>query len=139
MLEFVRHSYLGTAGGDAAQHVRIHVDADTTPIPLSLAIPCGLIINELTSNALKHAFRSGTGDLWVEFRVIAENHRLVVRDNGVGMTPEDMERSNSLGLKIVRALVTQLDGHLQIDAAGGTRFTIEYVPAAALKPGTTEP
>lgn len=127
LIGFLRQSHFGTASASASpRDVRFHVDADATPVALEQAIPCGLIVNELASNALKHAFPSTGGDLWVEFHAANGSHRLTVRDNGVGFTLAELEKANSLGLKIVRALVTQLGGELQIDAAEGSRFVVEY-------------
>jgi len=84
------------------------------------AVPCGLILNELTSNALKHAFpaqpRQARGFVHVAGR---RRYELRVADSGIGL-PEalDIENSRSLGLQLVRSLTAQLSGVLTVIAAG---------------------
>ncbi len=90
------------------------------------AIPCGLIINELVSNSLKHAFPDGKkGEIKISMHPVSTNEiELVVSDNGVGM-PEEMElkSTSSLGLNLVNMLVEdQLHGEIQLDKKGGTIF-----------------
>jgi PAS domain S-box-containing protein len=101
----------------------VYLDVDT-------AIPCGLIINELVSNVLKHAFPEGSrGEVMVDLRPIGvKEYRLMVSDNGVGL-PTDFEvsRSNSLGLKLVGDLTHQLDGSLDVRSGpAGTIFSITF-------------
>ncbi|MBM3296413.1 MAG: hypothetical protein FJY83_02315, partial [Candidatus Aminicenantes bacterium] len=93
------------------------------------AIPCGLIINELVTNALKYAFPSKReGRVRI---VMAEEGKgrfsLTVSDNGVGLPREvDLEKPEHLGLQIVKELVRQLDGRLDVDRMGGTAFRIVF-------------
>ena len=93
------------------------------------AIPCGLIINELVSNALKHAFRKGKeGGITIQLQKRDTNRFvLTVSDNGTGF-PEniDFRNSPSLGLTLVNSLVEQLDGTIELDRRGGTTFTITF-------------
>ena len=96
---------------------------------IDTAIPCGLILNELVSNAFKYAF-PGTqpGQIRVILRPEAENRwLLVVQDNGVGI-PSDIEigQTDSLGLTLVHDLASQLEGSVQVDRAQGTMFTIHF-------------
>jgi len=100
----------------------IQLDIDT-------AIPCGLIINELISNALKHAFVDGrAGQLWVEMR--RTSHRcleLIVRDNGVGIPPDlQIQQARSLGLRLVTMLVEQIKGELEVGNDGGAMFRVTF-------------
>jgi len=90
---------------------------------IDTAIPCGLIINELVSNSLKHAFSGGTGTITIAMEEKPEGvYTLMISDDGIGI-PEnlDIETSDTLGLQLVRGLVEeQLDGtfELQRDPPG---------------------
>lgn len=97
--------------------------------PLDIGIPCGLILNELISNAFKHAFDD------VEQGVIAitlerennDNFTLTVSDNGQGITDTEMlKNSGSLGMKIVHKLVSQIEGEIAYDFSEGTKFIIKF-------------
>ena len=107
---------------------RVHLDLAIRSIMVDIntAVPLGLIMNELVSNALKHAFpgeRQGTisitgGD---EHDLIT----LVVRDNGVGFPPDfDWKNTTSLGMRLVNSLIDQVDGTITLDRGAGTAFTI---------------
>ena len=97
---------------------------------LDILIPCGLIIHELLTNSLKHAFKE-TGDPKIEvgFSMNPDNQRieLYVWDNGCGL-PEEIspESSESLGLRLVSLLTLQLRGTLEFQREGGTRATISF-------------
>jgi two-component sensor histidine kinase len=92
-------------------------------------MPCGLIINELVSNALKHAFPNGrVGRIEVELRRANDNQVvLYVRDNGIGFPTTSKDRQNSsLGLQLVSTLVQQLDGAFERQCHQGTEFCIRF-------------
>ena len=109
--------------------VDVSVDVDDVNITLDMAIPCGLIINELVTNALKYAFfdrPEGKLSLALHHR---EDHTfsLVVQDDGVGLPPDYEARSAaSLGMQLVRVLVHQLGGEMKSESDKGTRFTIIF-------------
>ncbi len=109
--------------------VRLTVKIDDIALGITEAIPCGLIINELVSNALKHAFPQGTaGDIAIQMQKREGNSIvLTVSDSGTGF-PEnvDFRNSPSLGLTLVNSLVQQLDGTIELDRSAGTRFTIRF-------------
>ncbi len=122
-----------------ARPIALHVRAADEHHPeglcinVNVAIPCGLIVNELVTNALKHAFpqaRDGDRDreIWVEFGSKEGECVLVVGDNGVGLPPDlDWRTSKSLGLKLVNLWATyQLGGSLQVDAQRGTVFSVRF-------------
>jgi PAS domain S-box-containing protein len=96
------------------------------------AIPCGLIVNELCTNSLKHAFPAERQKLDPEIRVELSRTapgriRLVVADNGVGLPPGmEFPSESSLGTQIVARLVKQLHGEIRVDGACGTRCAIEF-------------
>jgi two-component sensor histidine kinase len=93
------------------------------------AIPCGLIITELISNSLKHAFPNGKkGEIVVEmYPDKGEKYKLVISDNGVGF-PEglDFRQTKSLGMRLVVDLVNQLNGTIELRREKGTEFRIEF-------------
>ncbi|GMV95178.1 MAG: hypothetical protein AMXMBFR82_49560 [Candidatus Hydrogenedentota bacterium] len=106
------------------------VRVENVSLEIDTAIPCGLIINELVSNVLKHAFPNGrSGNVMVELEPAGDRRfNLLVKDNGVGL-PEgfDWRASASLGLKLVNDLTRQLDGTIRVDTAnGGTAFHITF-------------
>ncbi|MDN7023884.1 PAS domain S-box protein [Methanoculleus sp. FWC-SCC1] len=111
--------------------IDLQVDVEDLSLELDAAIPCGLIINELVSNALKHAFRGrkkGTLEVGMH-RIVDGRIVLSVRDDGVGL-PEDLDplapRSESLGLELVTILSRQLGGTLTCERKAGTSFEIAF-------------
>ena len=104
---------------------------DLEPVPLSVnaAVPCGLILNELASNALKHAFpgRNG-GEVGVSLRGGPEGRVcLRVRDNGTGLPAGlDWRRADSLGLRLVQILAKQLDAAVEVSSGEGTEFSVSF-------------
>jgi hypothetical protein len=102
------------------------------PISLDIdtAIPCGLIINELTSNALKYAFPDNqTGEIQVIFQQNSDQTlALTVRDNGIGL-PEgfNLKQTTTLGMSLVQGLVKQIRGSLNISREAGTSISITFV------------
>jgi PAS domain S-box-containing protein len=114
-----------------ANSIRLSLKVDPVPMNLDVAIPCGLMINELVSNAFKYAFPTPAGgEILVRFS--EENGGklgLVVSDNGIGF-PEDKnpEESDSLGLKLVRTLTEQLGGQLQYRNQNGFQCEISIPP-----------
>ncbi len=110
---------------------------EDVPLDLDTAIPCSLIVNELVSNAFKHAFPQRGGNLFstngdpeVRIELYCPNPgecRLVVRDNGVGLPVDfSIETAHSLGLRIVHLLTRQLRGTLHVARDGGTAVTITF-------------
>jgi PAS domain S-box-containing protein len=118
------HTYGVTSG-----RVALQIDIADITLGIDTAIPCGLIINELVTNALKYAFPDGTkGAIGVEVRTLEpETYCLIVRDSG-GSFPEDLDiqTASSAGLQIVTALIKQLDGNLELRTAGETAFHITF-------------
>jgi len=119
---------------------RIHLELSVEPINLGLdhAIPCGLILNELLSNSLKHAFSDGReGVIRVSLSHPATDRvELTVEDNGVGL-PTDFraEQSRTLGLQVVSTLIRQLGAELSVNGVGGASFRFAWkLPEAANVP-----
>ncbi|MGD2249363.1 MAG: PAS domain S-box protein [Candidatus Methanofastidiosia archaeon] len=104
------------------------VSVEGVSLEIDYAIPCGLIINELVSNVLRHAFPDGRGEIMITLRSIGDSIELKISDNGVGI-PEDIDFRNtkSLGLHLVTILVEdQLGGEIHLDRRCGTTFTITF-------------
>lgn len=98
-------------------------------LPIDIAIPCGLLINELVSNCLKHAFPGMEhAAIRIDFLLIPEDRLLLtVADNGVGLPEgQDMETAQTFGLQLVSMLVKQLNGRMGISRAGGTSFNMLF-------------
>lgn len=109
--------------------VALKIRVSDVALTVDRAIPCGLIINELVSNALKYAFPEGKeGEVSITVRSgDGDEMELVVSDNGVGMSDDlDIANVHSLGLKLVRILTDQLGGTLEIDRSRGTKFQIRF-------------
>ncbi len=105
--------------------VSISANADLT---LSEAIPCGLIVNELLTNCLKHGFSQGkTGSIQLSLKCEGDQCVLEVADNGVGFPPDvSLEEPTSLGLKLVSVLARQLRGDLRRLESEGTRMAVVF-------------
>jgi two-component sensor histidine kinase len=99
-------------------------------VGINKAIPCGLILNELISNALKHAF---PGDRQGELQIIMRKTKnteieIVVSDNGLSLPDNvDIHQSRTVGLYLVNGLVkNQLDGQIEVRRGTGTEFRIKF-------------
>ena len=129
---YVRSLISGLYGSFGVDSNRIVSEIEVSDISLGIefATPCGLVITELVTNALKHAFpNDGTGVIRVILKTLDEHEfELEVSDNGVGV-PEniDIESVETLGLQMVRILVQdQLEGTIELDRSAGTRFMIKF-------------
>jgi two-component sensor histidine kinase len=122
-------NYLFRSYGVNVDGVKLAIDVSDLHLGIDAAVPCGLIINELMSNALKHAFTDGRhGRIHIQLRANGDGQcRLVVADNGIGL-PEgfDIRRSETLGLRLVSTLVEQLGGTIHLDRSDGTEFAIAF-------------
>jgi PAS domain S-box-containing protein len=100
-------------------------------VDIDLAIPCGLIVNELVSNAMKHAFNVMHTDDKPRITINLTKHKdqitLVVSDNGPGLPPDiDFRKTKTLGLQLVHSLAKQLDARTTVDRHAGTSFTFTF-------------
>jgi PAS domain S-box-containing protein len=116
------------ATGVSLENIEFTINIEDTPLSVDKAIPCGLILNELITNAVKHAFPEGRGVLRVELKKLNEKDILLaVSDNGVGLPPQfEIGKSKSLGMILVSTLAGQLDGRLEIARDNGTSFQITF-------------
>jgi len=110
----------------------IHLNQSFTPVlvPAETAVPCGLILNELASNAIKHAFPNGSsGEVTValEHDFATGSACLRVHDTGVGLPADlDWRRSDSLGLRLVQMLAGQIHGEVRTNFVSGTEFQVLF-------------
>jgi two-component sensor histidine kinase len=117
--------------------VKVMLNVDGAGLCMDSALPCGLIINELVSNSLKHAFPRGRAG---EVRIIVtrdegDRIKLVVADNGVGIPGDlDLQNAESLGLQLVVNLVDQLRGTITLNREAGMEFTIAFREARGVSP-----
>ena len=121
--------YLFRSCWDSPGKIALKIESGNVSLPVDNAIPCGLIIHELISNSLKHAFPDGKeGKIKIALHSINEKDiKLVVSDDGVGM-PDDLDFRNtkSLGLHLVTILAEdQLNGEIKLDRDKGTEFQIK--------------
>ena len=108
--------------------IDINIDSEDIQLTIDTSIHLGLLINELVTNSLKHAFpedRKGKIDISIKHK--DEMIELRIKDNGVGL-PRDFDMSNteSLGLQIVNSLITQVSGTIRYHANEGTEFLISF-------------
>lgn len=107
----------------------LKINIEDIVLDIETALYCGLIVNELVSNSFKYAFPPGKqGEIHINF-YSGDAHNLIlsVKDNGVGLPISfDLQKSQSLGLKLVRSFVRQLGGDLEINRSGGTEFMITF-------------
>ncbi len=108
---------------------KIKIDTESLVMSLDNAIPAGLIINELVTNSLKHAFEGDSGGGSIEIKVSYEekinSYKIVVKDNGKGMSPGfDIANSSSFGLKLVSMLTNQMNGSVSHISEKGAEFTV---------------
>ena len=117
------HSYT-----DGTSHVHLHTQLDDLTFDLDTAVPCGLILNELLTNALKYAFPDGrAGDIYITLSAEAGRVTLSVRDTGVGFpTDLDFRHTESLGLQVVSMLTEQLGGTITLARECGTAFAVTF-------------
>ena len=117
-------SHLASSWGPG---VRVSLDVrGNVSLPLEAAVPCGLIVNELVTNSLKHAFPSGRGSVTVSVVREAEHVELVVRDDGIGIPQPPPSSGLGLGLELLGTLSRQLKGSFELVSQGGTTATVRF-------------
>ena len=116
--------------GVSRDKIGVKLEIEEIPFQLDIAIPFGLIINELISNSLKYAFPGNKkGEIKLTLRSSsADEIELIVQDNGMGISEElDFRNTESLGLELVIILAEeQLDGRIVLDRSNGSTFTIQF-------------
>ena len=109
--------------------VSLDINVDRVSLDIDSAVPCGLIINELISNSLKHGFvgRQGQGLVYVDFAQVDCRYVLRIGDDGIGLPVGfDLNVATSMGMEIVSILTQQLDGLIKVDGTQGACFEISF-------------
>ena len=121
------HDLLKTYNKDNTK-IKLNLDLEKVNLDINTSIPLGLIVNELVSNSIKHAFPDNIkGELRISLKFKDGKYVLVIGDDGVGV-PEsiDFRKTNTLGLQLVTSLTNQIDGTIELNKANGTEFTITF-------------
>ena len=109
--------------------IKCEVIADEIYLEISRAIPCGLIVNELVSNALKHAFPGGAGGT-IQVRMSSDEQgriSITVSDDGVGFQrEEEPQEPDTMGMRLLEGLIQQLQGSIEWTSNGGTSITVRF-------------
>lgn len=117
------------AADSSVDRIAVQMQIEQVALSVDKAIPCGLILNELMTNALKHAFPDGRrGTIRVELRLVENGAaRLVVSDDGIGMPErEAVAMHASIGMVLITTLTEQMEGHLTISRQNGTSLCVEF-------------
>jgi two-component system, sensor histidine kinase PdtaS len=115
-----------------ASSVAVRIEAEDIVLPLDSAIPCGLIVNELLTNAFKHAFPQERGGSVLVRAAAAEGQvSVTVSDDGVGLPKPALRPGGHIGLELVQALTRQLHGRVRFEADHGTRVSLTFGGAAS--------
>ncbi len=121
-------SYIASTFYHNGTTIQFKKDVESISLTVNQAIPCGLLLNELITNAYKHAFKDmDEGTIFISMHREKDMIQLEVRDDGAGL-PADLnaEEPSSLGMKLVKTLVRQLDGSLTIEKKPATAFKIVF-------------
>ncbi len=128
-------SYIRTMVGQlqystpGAENIDFSLDLDAVQLEIIKAVPCGIIVNELITNAQKHAFPdSAGGTITVSCKSEGEGGvSLTVEDNGVGLPPDfEVDTTSTLGFSLIRILTQQIDGELEYETRDGASFTVRF-------------
>jgi two-component sensor histidine kinase len=123
--------------------VRLDLELASVQVEMDQALPCGLLVNELISNCLKHGFPGDhNGEVRVELQLLAGGPqlRLRVSDTGVGLPADfELKRSNSLGLQLVSSLARQVHGRLEVGSGPGAVFDVIFTPKHSKSTTSTPP
>ncbi len=110
--------------------ISLEKDLDEVSLPVQLAVPCGLIANELVCNALIHGYEDknfGSGNVVVKFHKVAGECILFVSDDGKGLPLAfNVDKSSAVGMEVVSILVGQLDGTIKFVGGSGTSFEVRF-------------
>jgi two-component system, sensor histidine kinase PdtaS len=115
--------------GIDAGRITIRVDVEPLRLPIDVAVPCGLVVNELITNAFKHAFADRDhGEICISLTRQPGNEVLLsVSDNGVGLPDQvDTRATETIGLQLVHLLALQLDGEITIHRSNPTLFSLRF-------------
>lgn len=109
-------------------HIKLVINVEDIFLDINTAVPLSLIVNELITNSLKHAFPDGKiGVINTNFYKKDDHYEFNVKDNGIGFPQDlDFQKTDSLGLQIVNSLTSQIDGEIELNRSNGTEFRINF-------------
>jgi PAS domain S-box-containing protein len=114
---------------EKAHSLKLHLDAENIFFNIETAIPCGLLINELFTNCVKHAFPNGESG-YIKISMTEEeenNYTLTIKDNGIGLPAGfNIEEAPTMGAQLISTLIQQIDGNLNILNHDGSTFVIKF-------------
>jgi len=122
------------------QHIDINIDASGVSLDINQAIPCAILINELVTNAYKHAFNGHeSGEISISLHEKDGRINVMVKDNGIGL-PEgfDIRNQTSIGMNLIQTLTEQLDGNLEVCNDGGGCFKVNFEKTSKQKKSKLE-
>jgi two-component sensor histidine kinase len=104
------------------------MDVENLMLDINTTVPLGLILNELVTNCMKHAFPDGRkGEIYINFHKKKDIFILNVRDNGIGFPQDlDLENTGTLGMQLINSLTEQIDGEIELNKTNGTGFKIKF-------------
>lgn len=110
------------------KEITLRIESEALMLSINRAIPCGLIVNEILTNAIKYAFPGNSvGEIRIGMKVENDKIALTIGDNGIGI-PKDlnMTKVKSLGMKLIQVLTDQIDGDMTIERDRGTVYTLSF-------------
>jgi two-component system, sensor histidine kinase PdtaS len=124
--EYLNELINNIRGGSSFDGIKLNADIEPIPLEQDAAIPCGIIINEVLTNAFKYAFPDNKpGTIWVRFSIKENKKHLEIQDDGVGFNPK--KNRISFGLQLVEILAQQLNGEVRIESGPeGTCFSLVF-------------
>lgn len=121
-------NYLFFAYDISFSRISLKIDVEDIFFGIDTALPCGLIVNELVTNSIKHAFPDySVGTLHVKLsREVTGKYNLIIQDDGKGTGTVDFTNTSTLGMELVRTLTEQLEGEITVEPENGTKITITF-------------
>jgi two-component sensor histidine kinase len=121
-------THLFSVYSPVSKNISLKLEVEEIYFDINTAIPCGLIINELVTNSLKHAFPEGeSGEICVKIDENLDKYTVIVKDTGKGFPKdEDFLMAETLGMQLVTDLVEQINGTIRLDRKNGTKFKITF-------------
>ncbi|MEO8512646.1 MAG: histidine kinase dimerization/phosphoacceptor domain -containing protein [Ignavibacteria bacterium] len=115
--------YSGSSRG-----IKLEISVSDIFLSVEKAVPCGVIINELVTNSIKHAFKGDTGGtIKISMEICGDLYILKVSDNGIGLSKNfDIDESGSLGMFLLKSLSRQIDAELEIESKNGTTVSLRF-------------
>ncbi|REL37978.1 PAS domain S-box protein [Rhodohalobacter sp. SW132] len=110
-------------------NVNVKMEADPIDLPITKAIPCGLIINEIVTNSMKYAFPADHENPEIAIQLKQKNGgaQILISDNGIGLEkPFEQMGGNSLGTLLIRTLSSQLEAEMDVDGSDGTCYKLSF-------------